>query len=145
MSGFEQSRAFAIQPEQVEQMTPWIMPFLERFAEETTLTTPVDVLEQAKRGAAQLWSYHDGAQFRGVVATRIHATAAGRICNLWVCVGLDADELMDGMLAEIENWARSIGCHAVEVVGRKGWARKLECRGFVKTAVVLEKRLLELH
>jgi hypothetical protein len=138
-------KAFAIQPHDVDPLTPWLMPFLERFATETTLTTPADVLEQAKDGRAQLWSYHDGAQFRGLVATRIHATQAGRICNFWVCVGVDTDELLDTMLGEIEPWARSQGCHVMEVVGRMGWARKLASRGFERTAVVLEKRLAEVH
>lgn len=141
----DSGKAFAIQPHDVEQLTPWLMPFLERFATETTLTTPVDVLTQAKDGRAQLWSYYDGAQLLGLVATRIHATAAGRICNLWVCVGVEADGSLDMMLGEIEPWARSQGCHVMEVVGRLGWARKLHSRGFARTAVVLEKRLSEVH
>ena len=145
MSGFDRSRAFAVQPADVEALTPWLRPFLERFEAETALVTANDVLEQAKRADAQLWSYHDGEKFRGVVATRIHKTAAGRFCNLWVCVGMDADELLDGMLEEIETWARSIGCHALEVIGRAGWFRKLASRGFEKKAVVLEKRLAEVH
>lgn len=145
MSGFDPQGAFAVQPKDVGHIEPWLRPFLDRFAEETALVSADDVIEQAKRADAQLWSYYDGEKFRGVIATRIHTTMAGRLCNLWVCVGLDADDLIDGMLGEIETWARSIGCHALEVVGRKGWSRKLEPRGFEKEAVVLVKRLAEVH
>lgn len=136
-------RFFTVKPQDVDAVRPWLQPFLEEFARKTCLVTAEDVLQQAKNTECQLWSYHDGQKFRGVVVTRIHTTTIGLMCSLWVCIGLDADELMDGVHQEIENWARSIGCYAMEIVGREGWQRKLP--GYTRKAVVLEKRLQETH
>ena len=140
---FDVSRFFTVKPEDVEQVRPWLTPFLEDFARKTCLVTPEDVIAQAKSRDCQLWSYHDGEEFRGVVATRIHQTTLGQMCSLWVCIGLDATELMEGVHAEIEQWARGIGCYAMEIVGREGWQKKLP--GYTRKAVVLEKRLQETH
>lgn len=140
---FDPSRMFTVRPEDVEAVRPWLDPFLAEFAAKTCLVSPEEVLAQARRADCQLWSYHDGVQFRGLVATRIHTTLIGRICSLWICIGLDAPELMHGVHQEIETWARNLGCHALEIVGRAGWQKVLP--GYTRTAVVLEKRLTELH
>ena len=140
---FDQTRIFTVRPEDVDSVRPWLMPFLAQFERKTFLVTPEDVLNQAKARDCQLWSYHDGHQFRGVVATRIVPTSLGNLCSLWICIGLDADELMEGMHAEIENWARALGCYAMEIVGRAGWQKKLP--GYTRKAIVLEKRLAEVH
>lgn len=140
---FDLARLFTVKPQDIEAVRPWLQPFLEDFARKTCLVSAEDVLEQAKHCECQLWSYHDGEKFRGVVATRIHTNAAGKVCSLWVCIGLDAEEIMEGMHAEIERWAREIGCYALEIVGRAGWERKL--KGYRRSAVVLEKRLMEMH
>jgi hypothetical protein len=136
---FEASRFFALQPKDIDEHSSWLRPFLEDFESKTHLVTADDVLEQAKRADAQLWSYYDGIRFRGVVATRIHKTSRGLMCNIWVCIGMDATELMDGVYQTLEDWARSLGCYAIEIVGRFGWERKLP--GFKRTAIVLEKVL----
>lgn len=140
---FDPARMFTVQPDDVDAVRPWLEPFLKRFEASTCLVTSEDVIRQAKACDCQLWSYHDGERFRGVLATRIVPTTLGPLCSLWVCVGIEADELMGGMLAEVERWARSIGCYATEIVGREGWQRKLP--GYTKKAVVLEKRLQETH
>lgn len=140
---FDVSRVFTVKPEDVDRVRPWLMPFLEDFERKTFMVSPEDVIAQAKTRDCQLWSYHDGENFRGVVATRLLKTTVGDICSLWVCIGLDADELIGGMYAEIENWARNVGCYAMEIVGREGWQRKLP--GYSRKAVVLEKLLVGRH
>ncbi len=140
---FKRANVFTVRPEDVDAVRPWLEPFLREFERKTCLVTPEDVIHQAKSRDCQLWSYHDGERFRGVVATRIHQTALGDLCSLWVCIGLDAIELMEGMHAEIENWARAIGCYAIEIVGREGWQKKLP--GYTRKAIVLEKLIKERH
>lgn len=140
---FDATRVFTIRPGDVDAVRPWLEPFLAQFAEKTCLVAPEDVISQAKSCECQLWSYHDGECFRGIVATRIHKTTLGELCSLWVCIGLDATELMQGVHDEIERWARGIGCYALEIVGREGWQKKLP--GYTRKAVVLEKRLQETH
>lgn len=140
---FDLTRVFTVHPKDVDAVRPWLIPYLEKFASTTCLATPEDVIRQAKNCECQLWSYHDGEQFRGVVGTRIHEMARGKLCSLWLCVATEAPELMDGMFAEIERWARSIGCYGMEISGREGWLKKLP--GFKKKAVLLEKIFVEMH
>lgn len=140
---FDASRVFTVKPEEVDVMRPWLEPFLHEFEQKTCLVGAEDVISQAKTRNCQIWSYHDGVCFRGVVATRIHTTSIGKLCSLWVCIGLDADELMTGVHEEIEQWARRLGCYAMEIVGREGWQKKLP--GYTRKAIVLEKRLAESH
>lgn len=139
---FDLARFFTVKPQDVDAVRPWLEPFLQDFARVTCLVSPEDVIAQAKSADCQIWSYHDGERFRGIVVTRINTNAVGKVCSLWVAVG-DGAELIDGFHAEIEKWARGIGCYALEIVGRAGWQRKLP--GYTRTAVVLEKRLQEVH
>lgn len=140
---FDQTRVFTIRPEDVDATRPWLEPFLREFERKTCLVSAEDVIRQAKDSDCQLWSYYDGERFRGVVATRIHQNTVGKVCSMWVCIGIDATDLMDGVHAEIEQWARKIGCYALEIVGRPGWQKMLP--GYRRVAVVLEKRLQEAH
>lgn len=139
---FDLVRFFTVKPQDVEAVRPWLEPFLKDFARITCLVSPEDVIAQAKAADCQIWSYHDGENFRGIVVTRIHTNTVGKVCSLWVAIG-DGPELIEGFHAEIEKWARGIGCYALEIVGRAGWQRKLP--GYTRTAVVLEKRLQEVH
>lgn len=140
---FDASRVFTVRPEDVDAVRAWLDPFLAQFEQKTCLVSAEDVIRQARSRDCQLWSYHDGQAFRGVVATRIHTTTLGLLCSIWICIGVDATELMEGMHAEIERWARGIGCYAIEIVGREGWQKKLP--GYTRKAIVLEKRLMGTH
>lgn len=136
---FDSRGFFAVQSKDVDAESWWIRPLLQEFERKTCLVSVEDVLSQARTADAQLWSYYDGERVRGVVATRLHKTARGLLCNIWICIGMDAVELIDGFYKEIEDWARSKDCFAIEVVGRPGWGKKLP--GFKRTAIVLEKPL----
>lgn len=46
------------------------------------------------------------------------------VCRIWLAGG-DLDELIDAE-KDIAQWARSIGCSGMEIIGRKGWQRKLK-------------------
>lgn len=140
---FHKQGFFGIQAAEIEHMQPFLMPLLKEFEKLTGLTTAEEILAQAKRRDAQLWSYHDGHELRGVIATTVKAGIGCQICTIWVCYANGGPELYDGVLDEIEKWAKSIGCTTMEIVGREGWARV--ARGYIKTAVVLEKSLLETH
>jgi len=139
---FEPSKFFAIPSAEIDGVDHHLRPFLNEFERMTSLVSADDVLSQAKSADAQLWSYFDG-EFRGVMATRLHRSSLGLVCNIWVCVGFDVLEIVDGVMQEIEQWARSMGCHAIEIVGREGWEKKIS--GFKRKAIVLEKVLARAH
>lgn len=140
---FDPGRFFAIRSADIESMRPFLEPLLRKFETETALATAESVLDAAKHADCQLWSYHDGKTLCGVIATEIKSGPGLKICVVWVCVGLDVLDLVDGVMTEIESWAKSIGCTAMEIVGRPGWQKFV--RGYRRSAVVLEKSLLEAH
>jgi hypothetical protein len=59
-------------------------------------------------------------------------------CVLFLCAGDGLDRWLHH-LGEIEAWARAQGCDAMEVAGRKGWARVL--KGYELVNVMLRKEL----
>lgn len=136
---FRQEGFFAIQPKDLHLTLDWLVPYLERFEQETGLIAPQDVIEQAKNTDCQLWSYFDGERMRGVAITRIHTQPSAKICSLYGVVCLDADEIKDGVYNSIEAWARSIGCTEMEICGRPGWIKKFP--GFKCKAWLMRKDL----
>lgn len=94
----------------------------------------------------QLWLIvdTDGRQtpedIRGIVITEIFETETGiRICNILAGTGDGAAGWLH-LIADLETWARSEGCHRMEAWARKGWARRLP--DYLMTHVKLEKDLL---
>lgn len=134
---------FAVHPDQIADLWPVLEPHLERFAAETQTTTPDVIRLKAENMEAQLWGFQDEAgDVIGVCATQVYEHRNGRYLNMWVCAGDLAPVIRDGARM-IEDWARSIGCVAVEIVGRKGWGRMLP--NYVPRAIIFEKDLREIH
>ena len=59
------------------------------------------------------------------------------VCRIWLAGG-DLDELIHAE-RHIARWAKQIGCHAMEIIGRKGWQRKLD--NYRTNSVVLVREL----
>lgn len=92
-----------------------------------------DVVEGIREGQYQLW-----ASEGSVVVTTVDLFP--RIKQLTVILGAgDLTEINEELRPLIENWARSIGCDTMLIMGRPGWERALE--GYRRTCVVLEKKL----
>ena len=92
-----------------------------------------DVVERINSGEFQFWCSESSC-----VVTTIDIFP--RIKQLTVIIGAgDLKEINDHIRPIIEEWARSIGCDTMLIMGRPGWQRALE--GYRRTAVVLEKKL----
>lgn len=93
----------------------------------------VDVRQAIEAGNAQLWCGD-----KSVLVTELIAFPRRKVCRVWLAAG-DKTELVEAMLPDVEAWAAEKGCAAVEVVGRKGWARLLD--GYTQPAVCLSKEI----
>jgi hypothetical protein len=92
-----------------------------------------DVLDGIARGEYQFWAAENSC-----VLTTIDIFP--RIKQLTVILGAgDLNEINENIRPLVEDWARSIGCDTMLIMGRPGWQRALE--GYRRTAVVLEKKL----
>jgi hypothetical protein len=106
---------------------------LERAARRTDGGTEEEVIRTLLRGDAQLWSIFDSKEGlpsvapqerrRGAVTTQI--TLIGeKGCRLWLVGGSGMAEWAGAFLAEVEPWARSLGCtHVWGTQSRAGWRR----------------------
>jgi hypothetical protein len=79
--------------------------------------TEEDVLSALLLGKAQLWPGKNSAIVTEINITRIKAL------HFWL-VGGNLEEVKD-MEAQIEAWAKSLGCTVMTASGRKGWERTL--------------------
>ena len=95
-------------------------------------------------GRAQLWvaiASDDADRDHEIVAaavTELQQTERRKFCVVVACGGHDMSRWLD-LLAPIEDWARSEGCDAMRIMGRRGWIRVLPA--YRLTRVVLEKEL----
>lgn len=134
---------FTAQKADLERLWAHARPFIERFSDETMVVSAEDLYRDISAGEKQLWLIEEGARVTAVVVTQVYSTRKGSICCVWAACGNSGIGLLLDALAEIEKWARSIGCVALEIRGRKGWERVLP--EFAKTGVLLEKDLRKVH
>ena len=109
---------------------------LEQFERKTGAFHAQQVRQLAKDGKQQIWgTYRGHFDVTSVAVSEILNTPRGLIGQIVIYVGdmTNMDELLDFG----SHWARSIGCVALRVSGRKGWLRK----GFKQTGIVAERAL----
>jgi hypothetical protein len=134
---------FTAQFDTLEQLWLHAKPHIERFSSETMLISPDDMYRDISTGDKQLWMTEAEGIVNAVVITQIYPTQKGSICCVWAACGNSGIESLVKVLGEIEKWARSIDCVALEIRGRKGWSRVLP--QFKQTGVLLEKDLRQVH
>lgn len=78
-----------------------------------------DVFDAIVAGHAQLWMWGSSA-----AVTEIVVYPLLKSCRVWLAAG-DLAEIRD-IEQQIEGWARQHGCARLEIIGRKGWLRKLK-------------------
>lgn len=98
------------------------VPFLERLGDYTDLSLD-EIYEGLKDQKYQMWITWD-EEIRGVCVTQTFQTDEGLICCFVVAAGDRFKSLR--FLEHIEDWARSVGCFACEIKGRRGWGRILK-------------------
>lgn len=91
-----------------------------------------DVWHEISEHRAQFWYLPNSA-----VVTQILEFPRRKVFRVWLAGG-DLDELRFAM-QECEGYAKSRGCDAIEIDGRKGWARVFP--GFDKQRVTLAKEV----
>lgn len=64
-----------------------------------------------------------------------------RIC--YAAGSLDDEATVKKALALVEDFAKNLGCQGVEIVGRKGWVRRLAAYGYHELYTVTGKRFEE--
>lgn len=84
----------------------------------------------------QCWAW--GGQ--AVAITQIVVYPRKTVCYVVAAAGSGMKDWLD-FEDRISAWARKVGCHALEAVGRNGWARVLGKRGWEQVHVTMRKTL----
>lgn len=117
-------------------------PHVERqinMALEYGWNTPEEVLALIENAQAQCWLAIKGDKVLGTWVTRIEQSERGRFCLVWLAGGEKVHEWVHLVGENVEPWARENGCEEMQVVGRKGWVKRLP--DYKWTSVVLRKSL----
>jgi len=124
---------YCLSASEVDIAWPDLLPHLQRFASLTGAISPEQIRKAAKKSLQQVWCY--GVPIETVAVPEILDTPRGPICQVAAYVG--SLEGMDELLIGSADWAKTLGCVAMRVSGRKGWLK----RGFKQTGIVAEREL----
>jgi len=131
--------ACAVHPDLLEQAWPAVEPLIARVCKYGGEWEPSTVLMRCLQNTAQLWVVFDESRPVVAAVTEIIDKDLRRDCNIWLCAGSYSDQARDSLLREVEDWARRAGCERIQLVGRRGWEKKMPA--YRRTRIVLEKRL----
>ena len=124
----------------IDDIWPYVLPFVTQAMERSHYDTPDDVRLALDKGTAQLWIASKNGNIEAVCVTQIETNAKGSDCSIWICTGHDRQDWQHH-LAEIETWARYEGCTVMRHMARPGWAKVLKPMGYSVKHVCVEKLL----
>lgn len=110
-------------------------PVMQRPEVDNTLE---DVRQFLSMGSMQAWH----VDWNTVVVTAIQPFGANaqrptrRVCQIVYCAGEDMEVWLVPVVDQLKKWAGSLGCDALRISGRRGWARVLP--EFKETCTTLE-------
>lgn len=117
---------------------PFIQSALEYTDGESTLKDTLDGIATQKK---QLWLIKAGDEFIGGVVTQIYTTDSGmKIGEVTLAAGRNYP-LWNHFTDVVGVWFKEMGCACVQVIGRPGWAKRLQGNGFNQRYTVLRKGL----
>lgn len=110
--------------------------YWEKISEELRRTTLYEywteqqLLQAVQQGAMQCWALSDGT-IKLILLSDIVRYSSGLRCLRFVgCVGEELDEFLPTIASCFRKVVKQLECHRIEVVGRRGWERKLRPLGF---------------
>lgn len=127
-----------VRPDHARVYWPHIEPLIARAAEYGWNTTD-EVLALIEQSQAQCWLALDEGRLIGTWITKIEQSGKGRFCLVWLAAGERVNEWIPLVREYTEPWARENGCKEMQIIGRKGWVKKLP--DYKWTAIVLRKEL----
>lgn len=125
-------RVALVPAEQVEDIRPVVLPFVEMAAEYTYgRYTPEDIFTAIADYEHTLWvAYDDNAVIKGIVVTALKQYPRMRALDLVFLGGDNGFSWKDEMLRVLQCWAFDNHCDVVESSGRFGWAQVFKADGY---------------
>lgn len=131
------AQAVCVDPTHVEKVWPLVSHFILSAMKRGDGGSFAEVQDGVLTGRALLW-LAVSKEIEGAAVTKIAITESGKVCWIVACGGVHLSRWID-CLDAIEAYAKTVGCHAVRLMGRSGWLRVL--KNYKATKIVLERRL----
>lgn len=107
-----------------------------------------DVLQNgADCGRFQVWAVGRDEVVSVILFSQVIVYPASTVFQVFLSFGNKLDEMLPMIIATLEQFARRNGCNSVEIVGRKGWERKLKSAGYRLDTVCVKRPIhsMETH
>lgn len=122
--------------DQLVAVWPEVAPILIRAIQIYNEHTPEEIFQSLLNRERQLWV--TGRDKIGcVLITKIITEEFHKTCFIELYAGRGIESLR--FFADIEAWAKSIGCDRMRISGRKGWKRVL--KDYSAKKIILEKEI----
>ena len=100
--------------------------------------TADDILKGLIKNSFQLFISWN-KKVESAVVTEVAQYPQKRICRYFLAGGSNMNNWLEPIQTEIEKFAKLNNCQAIEVAGRKGWARKL--KGYEQKIYLFDKEI----
>lgn len=128
----------------VEGLWRFALPYIKRALDHTYGELAAENIQKfCIESDMQLWMISKGTRIVGAGTTQIVCYPQMKVCRIVTLAGAEFDEWMDIAHMNIELWALSMGCVAMECYVRKGFVPKLGTIGYKHRYSVCHKILKE--
>ena len=129
-----------IPPSRVDHYWPEMKKQLDRIPHTWTRMTKESIYERIQDEVLQVWGVGEEV-IELVVMTQFVLYDTGRVLQVVHAFGSRLDFWLPKLDAMFERVAQKSGCGEIEIIGRKGWERKLESLGFEFESIVLKRKV----
>lgn len=102
--------------------------------------TTEDIYGWLKNQKMQLWVVHENG-IQAAAVTEVVIYPRKKIVRILALAGNGFDEWSDDLQALFEFWGKKLDADGIEIIGRRGWIKKLEKYGYSEAHTVLKKEL----
>lgn len=125
----------------IDDMWQEIEPFIVKVLNKMEDSTPIESIKNdLLKSARQLWLVKSDEVIKAVVITTIQDYGKQRTGVLSYISGEDIREWISGIDA-IGDYFKAMKCDKFSIIGRRGWKKFIECRGFKEKKTVFERGL----
>ena len=136
---------FPLYPQQVMDMWPLLMPFVDLALQHTHgEMSALDVCERGMNGAMQIWIVADAERVCGTVVTEVVEFPQLTTLRIVTLAGDNFKEWRVELDQIMEQFARVVGAKRIEAVGRPGWVRALRDLDYKPAYVIVVRDVPEL-
>lgn len=140
-------RIYIVDPENIIGMLPVLTPWLQKMARWSGgRRTVEDIVRRVVTREALLWVTKNAEGTpNGALVTHIEAYPRMRMLSVDHCAGErgQMDDIANEMYEALEKFSKFNQCEGVEFVGRPGWVKHVEKRGYKPKHVLFELRFAE--